>query len=69
MPLEYALLSLIYNAIKDFFRWGKSKNKMTPEQIIHARQKWKDEIEKHLGSLHNDQHVEIIVRDSVNNSV
>jgi hypothetical protein len=64
LPIEYGLISPVYNGIKDFYRWIRNKKVMTQEEIILARQEWKDKIEKHLGHIHGDQSVEVVVRDT-----
>jgi hypothetical protein len=47
--LEYSLISLIYNALKELYHWavGRSK-KLSAEEVVRLRQKWKDEIERHM---------------------
>jgi hypothetical protein len=58
-------MSLVYNALKDFYRWiaGRSKT-LPPEEVARLRQKWKDEIERRMKWMDDPAgYGEAIIRD------
>lgn len=65
MPFEYGLISPLYSAMKDFFRWFlKRTKKASTEEIIGARQRRKEEIETHLRWIDDSVgYGEAIIRD------
>jgi hypothetical protein len=63
--VEYGLISLIYNVLKDLCRWilGRSK-KLPPEEVARLRQRWKDEVERRIRWTGNPGgYGEAIIRD------
>jgi hypothetical protein len=65
LAFEYGLISPIYNAVKDFVLWVLKKvKKISPEEIVRARQKWKSEIEGNIRWIDNSVgYGEAIIRD------